>query len=393
MSDRITNIDAIRGFALFGILVVNILAFSSVGYGSGLPSPDSSSTLDTVLSFVISLFFELKFYLLFSFLFGYSVTLQMSSAQTAGASFVPRMVRRQIGLLLIGVMHAVLLYHGDILTTYALLGLVLLTFRGRSDRTCLRTAAGLIVATGAICLALACLFWLVPEIQDPEFMTAELTATREAFRGGFADVITARLNELVFVIPALLLLQAPCALAMFLVGLVAGRRKLLSTPALYQPFLRPALMLGLLVGLPGSLFYSVATTFAKGTALEIVGLVSSILTGPFLTMAILAALLQLFAWKPAEMLRNYLADAGRMALSNYLLQSLICSFVFYGYGLGLIDQLATVWSLAIAVVIFVTQVMFSHLWQKHFRYGPVEWLLRALTIGRLPDWKRVQTVV
>ena len=134
MTGRIQTIDAIRGFALFGIFVVNILAFSSVYYGTGMAPPGGQHLVDRMLASIVSAVFELKFYLLFSFLFGYSVTLQMQSAERGGAGFLPRMIRRQAGLFLIGAAHAVFLFHGDILTTYAVLGLVLLAVRNWLDR-------------------------------------------------------------------------------------------------------------------------------------------------------------------------------------------------------------------------------------------------------------------
>ena len=133
MSDRIETIDAVRGFALAGILVVNSLVFASTWYGTGLSTPDAS-WLDIFLESVVSAVFELKFYLLFSFLFGYSITLQIQSAERSGSNFIPRMLRRQAGLFVIGAIHAVVLFHGDILTTYAVLGLVLLALRNRTDR-------------------------------------------------------------------------------------------------------------------------------------------------------------------------------------------------------------------------------------------------------------------
>ncbi|WP_245439765.1 hypothetical protein [Aminobacter sp. MSH1] len=120
--ERITNVDALRGFALFGILVVNITAFSSPYYGLGVADPAFAAPLDQAVRFIVAFLFETKFYLLFSFLFGYSFTLQMASAERAGEAFVPRLLRRQAGLWVIGLAHAVLLFHGDILTTYAVLG-------------------------------------------------------------------------------------------------------------------------------------------------------------------------------------------------------------------------------------------------------------------------------
>lgn len=122
-------IDALRGFALLGILVVNAASFASTYFGVGVPDPAFSSPVDHAVRWLVSLVFETKFYLLFSLLFGYSFALQMDSARHSRDAFAPRMLRRLLGLLLLGVAHAWLLFSGDILVTYALLGLLLLAMR------------------------------------------------------------------------------------------------------------------------------------------------------------------------------------------------------------------------------------------------------------------------
>ena len=139
---RIADVDALRGFALLGILQVNIMAFASVFYGLPTGEPEQSFGFNDLVHVFISTIFEMKFYLLFSFLFGYSVTLQMQSAVRAGEAFVPRFLRRQAGLWVIGLLHAVLLFHGDILSTYAILGVVLLLGRNSADRTLIKSASG-----------------------------------------------------------------------------------------------------------------------------------------------------------------------------------------------------------------------------------------------------------
>ncbi len=126
---RLQNVDALRGFALLGILVVNVWAFADPYYASTETNPTFDSGLDHAIRFLVSLLFETKFYLLFSFLFGYSFTLQMAAAERAGTGFVPRMLRRQSGLLAIGLLHGALLYYGEILSMYAVLGLILLACR------------------------------------------------------------------------------------------------------------------------------------------------------------------------------------------------------------------------------------------------------------------------
>ncbi len=385
---RIADVDALRGFALLGILQVNIMAFASVFYGLPTGEPEQSFGFNDLVHVFISTIFEMKFYLLFSFLFGYSVTLQMQSAVRAGEAFVPRFLRRQAGLWVIGLLHAVLLYHGDILSTYAILGVVLLLWRNSADRTLIKSAVWLFSITAILWASLGVLQWMVGEMQDPaqDLLNAQYAYT--AYTGGFGSVIMQHLNELKLMWLILLLIQAPCALAMFLLGFLAGKHQFLAQPDQYRPYLKPAVKAGLFIGLPASLITALTALLSTGTYWEIFGQALSLVTAPFLTFGIIALMLKFFGTERGLFWRDALAPAGRMALSNYLLQSLICGFIFYGYGLALIDQTTAIGNVLIGVLIFAFQLLFSHWWMKHYYYGPLEWLLRALTIGRWPDLKR-----
>ena len=385
---RIADVDALRGFALLGILQVNIMAFASVFYGLPTGEPEQTLGFNDLVHLFISTIFEMKFYLLFSFLFGYSVTLQMQSAVRAGEAFVPRFLRRQAGLWVIGLLHAVLLFHGDILSTYAILGVVLLLWRNSADRTLLKSAIWLISITAILWASLGVLQWMVGEVQDPaqDLLNAQYAYT--AYTGSFGSVIMQHINELKLMWLILLLIQAPCALAMFLLGFLAGKHQFLAQPDQYRPYLKQAIKAGLFIGLPASLITALTALFSTGTYWEIFGLALSLVTAPFLTFGIIALMLKFFGTERGLFWRDALAPAGRMALSNYLLQSLICGFIFYGYGLALIDQTTAIGNVLIGVLIFAFQLFFSHWWMKHYYYGPLEWLLRALTIGRWPDLKR-----
>ncbi|MGQ5717937.1 DUF418 domain-containing protein [Pseudochrobactrum asaccharolyticum] len=385
---RIADVDALRGFALLGILQVNIMAFASVFYGLPTGEPEQGLGFNDLVHVFISTIFEMKFYLLFSFLFGYSVTLQMQSAMRAGEPFVPRFLRRQAGLWVIGLLHAVLLFHGDILSTYAILGVVLLLWRNSADRTLLKSAIWLISITAILWASLGVLQWMVGEVQDPaqDLLNAQYAYT--AYTGSFGSVIMQHINELKLMWLILLLIQAPCALAMFLLGFLAGKHQFLAQPDQYRPYLKQAIKAGVFIGLPASLITALTALFSTGTYWEIFGLALSLVTAPFLTFGIIALMLKFFDTERGLFWRDALAPAGRMALSNYLLQSLICGFIFYGYGLTLIDQTTAIGNVLIGVLIFTFQLFFSHWWMKHYYYGPLEWLLRALTIGRWPDLKR-----
>lgn len=384
--ERITNVDALRGFALLGILVVNITAFSSPYYGLGVADPAFAAPLDQAVRFVVAFLFEAKFYLLFSFLFGYSFTLQMASAERAGEAFVPRLLRRQAGLWVIGLAHAVLLFHGDILTTYAVLGMVLLVLRNIEEKTALRLAFWLVVVTALGWAALGALAALDSMSLDAAAVLAEGEATKSAYLGTPGSVIAQHLAELSNVWVVIGLMQGPCALAMFLVGLVAGKRQLFVQLDDYQPLLRRLLAAGMTVGLAGAAFYGWTSVYGIGTGWELPGLAVGLLTAPLLTGAYVA--LAMLAFQRFRRLPEMLAPAGRMALSNYLFQSLVCSVLFYAYGLRLMGEVPPLGAQLIAVAIFAGQLALSRWWMGRFAYGPLEWLLRAVTVAAWPRWRR-----
>lgn len=385
--DRLPEVDALRGLALFGILVVNITAFASAYYGRGMTDPAFTGPAGRLVEGLISFVFETKCYLLFSFLFGYSFTLQMRSAERAGQALVLRIARRQIGLWLIGLAHAALLFHGDILTTYAVLGCFLLMLRHWSDQSALRLAAGLVVVTATVWAGLGGLQLLAGEVVDPLAVHAEAAAALAAYGGTPGTVIGGHLQELSGMWILLALVQAPTALAMFLCGLVAGRRRLFERDEEARPLYRRLLRLALLIGLPGSAIYTYTSMQQPGTGWEVLGLAVSILTGPFLAGGYVAGAMLLFNIATGACLVVVLAPAGRMALSNYLGQSLACSLIFTAYGFGLVGQIAPLGVMGIAIGLYLCQLAVSAWWLRRHAYGPLEWLLRALTIAAWPRWR------
>ena len=386
-AERQSLVDALRGFALFGILVVNLVAFASPYYGLGIPDPNAQSFASQGAALLIAGLFETKFYLLFSFLFGYSFTLQMESAQRAGASFAPRILRRLLGLWVIGLLHAIFLYHGDILTTYAVLGLLLLMLRTQRDGRLCQWALWLIVATALLWAGIGVLASLDPAAIDTGNAKVRAAAALAAYRGTPATVVAQHLYEFTQVWAVLGLMQAPTALAMFLLGLVAGKRRLLAQVEGYRQWFGRLLLTGLVIGLPGAAWYAWASVRLMGVP-EIFGLSLSLLTAPFLTAAYVGGMMLLFDTRAGRILADLLAPAGRMALSNYVLQSLICSLVFFAYGWRMMGQVTPWAGLLLAAAIFSVQLLVSRWWLHHFSYGPLEWLLRAFTNLRISPLQR-----
>lgn len=378
-NERVLVMDVLRGFALLGILVVNMAAFRAPVFGEA----GDLGLLDRAATFVIAFGFEQKFYVLFSFLFGYGLFVQMDRAARRGVPFVPRYLRRLLGLFLIGLAHALLLFTGDILVTYALLGVILLLVRDAPSGVLLGVAAGLVVLTAATFLLSGTVF--ASSGGEVAALEAESGRSVQAYRGSPSEVIGQRIGEYPGALGFGLLGQGPTALAMFFVGLWAGRRRLFERLDENLALLRRVRLVGLTVGVAGALVWATERT-ASGFSLEgsfFVAAAADFLTAPLLSAAYVVTIALLYETPAWRRRLAPLAPVGRMALSNYLLQSLVASLVFTGYGLGLYGGVGAALGLALSLAIFAAQVPLSALWLGRFDFGPAEWLLRSFTYGRL----------
>ncbi|MGI9556644.1 MAG: DUF418 domain-containing protein [Solirubrobacterales bacterium] len=388
---RIELIDALRGFALLGIIVVNVTFVASAFKAVGLADPDFAGTATDIVNWLVAIFFETKFYLLFSFLFGYSFTIQLESARRRGADFRARFLRRLLGLAVLGFAHAILLFLGDILVTYALMGLILLALRGLEPKRALQVAAGVLLVTAAIygLIGLAALDSPEEFREKPAELALGVEEDEAAYSGSAGDVLDAQVADAADSIIGILLIQGPSALAMFLVGLAAGKLRALHEPERFRRLWKPMLLIGLAVGIPGGGLYAWGTIEAamNHPARELFALAAALLLAPFLTAAYVAAFALSTHTGGGRLIQSALAPAGRMALTNYLLQSFVLAFIFTGYGAGLIGQVSPLGAIAIAFGVFLLQLPASAWWLKRFRYGPLEWVLRAFTNLAWPRWR------
>ncbi|MFO2463791.1 DUF418 domain-containing protein [Pseudomonas sp. 15FMM2] len=383
---RLVQVDALRGFALLGILSVNIWAFADPYYASTTSNPAYAGALDHLIRLLIALLFETKFYLLFSFLFGYSFTLQMAAAERAEAAFVPRMVRRQVALLALGLVHGALLYYGEILSTYALLGLVLLAARNLSPARAGRWAIGLVVVTCSMWMVLGLLqglegTWIGAINHDA---AQKLTA----FSGSALQTLHFHSQQLARTLPALWILQGPSALAMFLFGYAAGRQQWLASPWAWDKRVWQLLLWTAPLGLLGAFGYALTAAYAPGGGLETFAFGIGQLTAPLLTITYGVLMLVLFNSTVGTRLCALLAPLGKMALSNYLMQSAVLGLLFTGYGAGWINRIEPLLLLPMVAAIFLLQMGLSAYWLHRHPYGPLEWLLRAVTLLAWPSWRR-----
>ncbi|GAA2836077.1 DUF418 domain-containing protein [Crossiella cryophila] len=356
--DRVTSIDMLRGFALFGILLVNIKVFARVG-----ALPDRGP-----LEYWTAVLLDAKFYTLFLFLFGYGVAGQLSRLNTVWP------LRRRLALLLvIGVLHGVLLWEGDILTAYAVIGFLLLAMRGVTTRRALRRAGWLyglsLLLLGALTFARGF------DTTDP-VRAAQQTA--DAFNAPAASVIATRAVSYAGSTATLVLLLLPVLLGTMLLGLAAGRANLFTSGALTPARSRRIALTGLGIGLPVT---AVWTWLWPGQG-EGAGAFIEQATAPLITAGYVALLLLAWDTAPGRRVLSALVPLGRLSLTSYLTQSLLCAFLFTGYGLALGGELTSPAVLGVAVAIYLAQLAGSHLYLRWFRIGPAEWLLRSFTYLR-----------
>ena len=378
---RIHDVDALRGFALLGIFVVNITFMASAYPAHQVSDPSFSSWPDDAARFVIDALFSMKFYLLFSFLFGYSFVLQIDAAHRAGKAFVPRMLRRILGLFIIGVLHIVLLYGGDVLTTYAVVGLVLLLMYRAREKTALRTAIGIYAVVIVSLVASALLLGgsaFMPGEQEALATAADQT---DALMGGPAEIIGYHLNGLGLLVIQAVSLQGPTALAMFLLGMVAARRGALGTLGERKSLLRRTQCVGYLLGLAGGITFALL-----GGAGNTLAVAVSVATAPLLAAAYMASVVQIMSLGAFSWVREALAPVGRLALTNYLAQSAVGVLLFTGMGFGLAGRISPPGLIGVAVAVFAFQVLLSAWWLRKHRYGPAEYVLRWLT-----NWEHPRT--
>jgi uncharacterized protein len=388
LPERIEVLDVLRGLAVCGILIGNMQWFS--GYGM---MPESLARqapfADQLTHFLIWFFVEGKFYSVFSFLFGFGFALQIARAQERGDPEAKLFKRRLFWLLVIGALHAYLLWAGDILSIYAVMGFVLILFRNKTDQALLKWAAVLILIPILTYLLLYILFVVfVPPAAVARLNAAQVDFWQESIRkvqqSNYPQLISGyNLNYIVGRYASLILeARLPKILAMFLLGFYAYRQKFFQELSSHQPFIRRVLVYGLLLGVAGNLAFA---TFAGAEAVfppspaGVVGVISYAFGVPALALFLIAAIATL--WQKAAWRRvlGWLAPVGRMALTNYLLQTLTCVFIFYGFGFGYFGKVGATTATLIALAIFLVQILISALWLRYFGYGPMEWIWRQLT--------------
>ncbi|MBD8642639.1 DUF418 domain-containing protein [Stenotrophomonas sp. CFBP 13724] len=393
-ADRITVMDILRGAALFGILLMNIEAFTGPLDLSFTGVDPHWHGIDYLADALVYVFVQGKFFLLFSLLFGAGFAVMAQRAQGAGRNFTPIYLRRSSALLLIGACHALLVWSGDILLVYALLSFLLLVTR----RWPLSMLPGMGVLVYAFAVGLSLLFallvWAAARGGSPLDSAGSMRAAQEVLeaqrlaygQGSWAQANVQRLADLRHMIGGILI-TGPEIFGMFLIGAWFARSGALADPTRFAPLYARLRWIAMPVGVVLMLASAAWHPYlAPGEF--------TVQTGLSYALAAVASLLMALGYLGwivhARHALGWLAAPGRMALTHYLLQSLLCTWLFFGYGLGFFEQLPRAWQLVFAVALFALQVGISNLWLARFRHGPMEWLWRAMTYLHWPPLRRTQ---
>jgi uncharacterized protein len=385
--ERIRILDVLRGFALLGILITNIQHFSM--FAGAVRNPTLYGDFQGANFWVYALTFNLafqKFMPVFAMLFGAGIMLAAERREEAGTNPTAFHYRRMGILLLIALAHGYLIWYGDILFSYAVCGALVFAFRRRTS--------GFLIGAGIVLLAGGAVMEMV-SFRAPDLFAwvnpfrgmslEEVLATDlAAFRGGWTENLRLRvlytlegqttgflLHE-VWRSGGLILL----GMGLYRLGVMTGR----ANPSVYRRLL--GIGVGIALPLTAGVFWLAHSRGWNGfwlrqLYLQVIYWVGIPLSLGWLSMVVLAC--RRGCQGP---LGRALAAVGRTALSNYLLQSLLCTSIFYGYGLGLYGSVERTGQMAIVLGVWVLQLLVSSLWLRHFRFGPAEWVWRSLSYGR-----------
>ena len=404
-NEREIFMDVLRGFAILGIFIANLgSGFSWYKESSHLTGPWLVPVLDHKVSFLHQMFIEGKFYSIFSLLFGWGIALQVKKGIAKGIDATPTIKRRLAFMLLLGAFH-LLIWPGDIVFFYALLGFLLLPFRKFSNKTLLITGSILILLPILLYAAKMRWQWL----NAPAgilFATGEKidhllnhNNSQEDFtnllkNGTWWDIFKGHLAGFFFRYGYLFFVsRIPKVLGMFLIGYVVGRSDFYKNIAQHKKLLYTVIAVGLIIGLPANYCLTQYMSNYEGDyfSLKINGFYQTVayaLGVVPLALTYVALLMLAFQTGFGKKILAVFAPVGKMAFTNYIMQSLIGNFVFLGAGLGYMGQVGPFYYTLFGMAVFIIQIILSTIWLQYFNYGPLEWLWRSGTYKKWQPLKR-----
>ena len=372
--------DVLRGFALLGILVVNI-QFMGLNSDQGARGEWTQGFANGSATFLIAALFAGKFYLLFSFLFGYSSNYVIRNDRSNRA----RWIKRCLVLIAFGALHFTFLWHGDIIFVYGLFGLLLTFFFFRADRT-LKIWSRIVFFLSTFFIVLIGALALTAEyLLNEDLGSSTVVSLDEILRSGtFLESIPARLEVWVLGIATGIFLQGGLAFAAFLLGVRLARANFLSSPidkAANERLIKKGLILGLPIQIiAAAILLQNEQSAEPSESVYLISLFVSFVTAPLLSMFYVGLIRKLVEERPN--LVSWLKPAGKMSLTIYISQSVITSLIFGPWGLGLFQDLQTwqVFVLAFAIWLFLSYL--AGQWLKRFNQGPLEKLVGSITRNR-----------
>ena len=404
-NEREIFMDVLRGFAILGIFIANLgSGFTWYSESAHLTGPMLLPELDHKVKYLHEMFIEGKFYSIFSLLFGWGIALQVKRGIAKGIDPIPTIKRRLVFMLLLGAIH-LLIWPGDIVFFYAMLGFFLLPFRKLSNKKLLIT--GTVFLLLPILLYAAKMHW--PFLNAPAGILFETggavdhalnhTNSEADFKnllrnGNWWDVFKGHVAGFFFRYGYLIFVsRIPKVLGMFLIGYVVGRSDFYKNILQHKKILYGVIAFGLIVGLPANYYLAYYMSWYEGDYfnLKINGFYQTLayaLGVVPLAMAYVALLMLSFKTNAGKKILSVFAPVGKMAFSNYIMQSLIGNFVFLGAGLGYLEKVGPVYFTLFGIAVFIIQVIISTIWLKYFNYGPVEWLWRSATYKKWQPMKK-----
>lgn len=409
--EREIFMDVLRGFAILGIFIANLgSGFSWYNEEAHLKGPFLVSW-DHTMTFLHHMLIEGKFYSIFSLLFGWGIALQVKRGLAGGIDAAPTIRRRLAFMLLLGFIH-LMIWPGDIVFFYALLGFLLLPLRKFSNKTLLITGVVLILSP-ILLYGLKMMFpalnypaqklyqtgdWVSNQL-SPQFNSVK---SQEDFvnvmkHSGWWDVFKMNVAGFFYRYGYLFFVsRISKVLGMFLIGYVVGRTDFYKNILQHKKILYYVIAFGIIVGLPANYFLAHYMTTAMGDyfSLKEKGLYQTIAyaigVAP-LAMAYVALFMLAFQTGPGKKILSLIAPAGKMAFSNYIMQSLVGNLVFLPAGIGLMGTIGPVYYTLFGFLFFILQVILSTIWLKYFNYGPLEWLWRSATYKKWQPMRKTET--
>jgi uncharacterized protein len=380
MKQRDIAPDVLRGFALLGILVVNI-QFMGLNSDQGARGEWTQGFADGSATFLIAALFAGKFYLLFSFLFGYSSNYVIRNDRSNRA----RWIKRCLVLMALGALHFTFLWHGDIIFVYGLFGLFLTLFFFRADKTIKIWSWITFSVSTFLLLLFGTLVYIVEHVLNEDLgLTTESTLDEILRNGTFLESIPARLEVWLLSFTTGIFIQGGLAFAAFLLGVRLARSNFLSSPMDKAANSR-MIKTGLILGLPIQIIAAVILlrneqSVEPSESIYLISLIASFLAAPLLSMFYVGVIRKL-AEERAHLV-SWMKPAGEMSLTIYISQSVITSLIFGPWGLGLFQDLRTWQVILLALAIWLLLSYLAAQWLKRFDQGPLEKLVSSLTRNR-----------